>query len=29
MRSKNVFIFKTWDIRPDVLDQMAAAYAKV
>ncbi len=29
MKAKNVYIFKTWDIQPDLLDQMAITYAKV
>ena len=29
MKSKGVFIFKTWDISPGVLDQMMITYANV
>ncbi len=29
MKSKNVYIFKTWDIQADLLNQMEITYAQV
>lgn len=29
MKAKNMYIFKTWDLRTDLLDQMQLTFAKV
>ncbi len=29
MKTKNMYIFKTWDLRTDLLDQMQLTFAKV